>query len=354
MVWLAGLGFAALCLYLAIIPLLASAGLVARMGGGGARRLLVSAVMGGLASVLIIFVNWPAFHAILRATPARAILATLGGLAIGRVVFLGIRHCLAPRLGTLPSEGPEEHLALAAALSDAADAVELPDVPKLVVVDVASPAVTGFMQPVLLFPTHLESLEPDRLQIVLAHELAHVKLGHLLWCHLISGLAAILWPNPLAWWARKSFSLMMESEADQRVADLDFSPTQIRETRGELISFLRSPHGSLAIAPEERLAAPAAPRGSALQLALEALALPIGVACALLPQVVLARPSLLGHNQDFDAATSPCAYPFATPAGDWTRSRYDATFAAQIRDSGQAAPSHRPRTAVPSVKEDCS
>lgn len=360
MVWLAGLGFAALCLHLAIIPLLAAAGLVARMGGGGARRLVVSAALGGVASVLIIVVNWPAFDVILRATPARAVFAGLGGLVVARAAFLAIRHRLATRLGTLPSEGPEQHLALAAALSDAADAVELHDVPKLAVVDcVASPAVTGFRRPVLLFPTHLESLKPDRLQIVLAHELAHIKLGHLLWCHVVSGLAAILWPNPLARWAKESLSLMMESEADQKVADLNFTQSQIRETRDEVMSFLRSPHVSLAFAPHERPATPAAPFRSALRLALEALALPIGVACALLPQMVLARPSLLGLGQDLDQTANPYAFQFATPAGDWARSRYDAVFVRggnlyrMQGDGSQVRALRRPRTiGEPSVSRD--
>lgn len=66
--------------------------------------------------------------------------------------------------------------------------------PLLVVTDVAcSPFACGFLKPRIVLPRSVvESLNPEQLDQVLLHELAHIKRGDLLW-NWIPALARIVW-----------------------------------------------------------------------------------------------------------------------------------------------------------------
>ena len=79
---------------------------------------------------------------------------------------------------------------------------------------------------------------PERLRLVLAHELAHgVRRDHLALL-LVRGLTACCWLNPLAWFGLRRFRLLCESAADdQAVAGCDPS-SYVRELL-QLVSELR-------------------------------------------------------------------------------------------------------------------
>ena len=65
---------------------------------------------------------------------------------------------------------------------------------------VATPQVVGWRHPTLLVPPRLAAqLEPDELDAVLLHELAHVRRGDLRWNLLQRLLLAVLWFHPVAW-----------------------------------------------------------------------------------------------------------------------------------------------------------
>ena len=72
--------------------------------------------------------------------------------------------------------------------------------PPLRAAAVASPQVAGWRRPWLLVPHRLaDTLEPDELEAVLLHELAHVRRGDLRWNLLQRVVLSLLWFHPAAW-----------------------------------------------------------------------------------------------------------------------------------------------------------
>ena len=72
--------------------------------------------------------------------------------------------------------------------------------PAASVAAVATPQVVGWRRPTLLLPARLSTqLEPDELDAVLLHELAHVRRSDLRWNLLQRLLLAALWFHPVAW-----------------------------------------------------------------------------------------------------------------------------------------------------------
>ena len=67
---------------------------------------------------------------------------------------------------------------------------------------VTSPAVMGLFHPTLLLPAGIASrLTDDELQMVLRHELAHLKRGDLWMNFVATALQIVHWFNPLLWFA---------------------------------------------------------------------------------------------------------------------------------------------------------
>ena len=80
---------------------------------------------------------------------------------------------------------------------------------------VDSPFATGVLRPVVVLPrTMLEDLEPDQLDIVLAHELVHIRRRDLLigWLEVL--LTAVWWFHPVIWWLRSSLRRTREECCD--------------------------------------------------------------------------------------------------------------------------------------------
>lgn len=61
-----------------------------------------------------------------------------------------------------------------------------------------SPMLAGLFRPVLLLPRHMRELPPAQQELIVAHELAHLRRGDHLWQHAGSLLRAILWFIPAA------------------------------------------------------------------------------------------------------------------------------------------------------------
>jgi beta-lactamase regulating signal transducer with metallopeptidase domain len=83
---------------------------------------------------------------------------------------------------------------------------------------VSSPAVCGFLKPVILMPTTLiEKLPQDQLRAVLIHELCHIKRGDL-WINSIqTTLQIIYFYNPLVWLANLIVRRIREQAVDEMV-----------------------------------------------------------------------------------------------------------------------------------------
>ncbi|MBN2182235.1 MAG: hypothetical protein JW715_10000 [Sedimentisphaerales bacterium] len=82
----------------------------------------------------------------------------------------------------------------------------------------ASPAVCGLLEPVILVPQNIAaSLEPDRMRMVLLHELVHIKRGDL-WVNLMQTLLqTVYFYNPLLWPANAIIRRIREQAVDEAV-----------------------------------------------------------------------------------------------------------------------------------------
>lgn len=82
---------------------------------------------------------------------------------------------------------------------------------------VVVPKVVGLLKPTILLPSSaLTGLPIDDLELILAHELAHVR-RHDLWINLLQRLAeAVLFFNPAIWWLSRRVSTLREYCCDDR------------------------------------------------------------------------------------------------------------------------------------------
>jgi bla regulator protein BlaR1 len=79
-----------------------------------------------------------------------------------------------------------------------------------------APALFGWIRPRLLLPpTVLGTLSPDRLRHVFLHELAHLKRHDIAFNWLAAGAQALHWFNPLVWLAFQQARLDMELACDE-------------------------------------------------------------------------------------------------------------------------------------------
>jgi TonB family protein len=79
------------------------------------------------------------------------------------------------------------------------------------------PIVFGVFRPTVLLPAGAAEWRPDRLRVVLLHELAHVRRGDVA-THLLARTAlALYWWNPLAWFAWREFLKERERATDDLV-----------------------------------------------------------------------------------------------------------------------------------------
>ncbi len=84
--------------------------------------------------------------------------------------------------------------------------------------DIGSPAICGFLRPVVLIPPGLaENLGMSEMRSVLTHELAHFKRGDLWVNHAQILLQTLYWYNPLLWLANVSIRRAREQAVDEMV-----------------------------------------------------------------------------------------------------------------------------------------
>jgi beta-lactamase regulating signal transducer with metallopeptidase domain len=117
------------------------------------------------------------------------------------------------------------------------------------------PATWGTRRPVVLLPCDVESWEPERLQLVLRHELAHVKRRDCLAQNFANLAWALYWFNPLVWLAKKMMCLERERACDDLVLSAGAQPV---DYAGHLLEIARqfasSPRtGAIAMARQSSL-----------------------------------------------------------------------------------------------------
>ncbi|MEM7244715.1 MAG: M56 family metallopeptidase [Acidobacteriota bacterium] len=140
----------------------------------------------------------------------------LGAWAVGALVLLGrlaLSHVRAHRLvrrarpvgdGTVPVG--------LTALADLSRTVRLRESD-----DVSVPMTCGTLRPVVVLPTGFASWSEDRRELVLLHELAHVKRLDCLTQAIAKVSRALYWFHPLSWFAERQLRHEAEHAADDRV-----------------------------------------------------------------------------------------------------------------------------------------
>lgn len=116
-------------------------------------------------------------------------------------------------------------------------------VPVTASIRVDSPSVLGLRQPQLLLPvTTTVGLSSDQLDLVLAHELAHVKRSDH-WLNLwLRATESLLFFHPLTWWLTGMVRLQREHACDElAIAATGGTPLQLAETLTRLEGARRAP-----------------------------------------------------------------------------------------------------------------
>jgi beta-lactamase regulating signal transducer with metallopeptidase domain len=118
------------------------------------------------------------------------------------------------------------------------------------------PMTWGILRPVILLPAESSEWSPDRLRLVLLHELAHVKRFDCL-AQLVAGIGvAIYWFNPLVWMAARRMCVERERACDDIVTSGGCKPS-------EYATHLLEIAGSFQHAPRAAAIAMARPSGLA-------------------------------------------------------------------------------------------
>jgi beta-lactamase regulating signal transducer with metallopeptidase domain len=119
---------------------------------------------------------------------------------------------------------------------------------------VSVPMVWGIRQPVLLLPAAALQWSRERLRVVFAHELAHLRRGDAITLLLTRGIAALYWFHPLAW----SLDRAARRDCEQACDDLVLaSGTRPSDYADHLLGIARSlpprdPFGAVTLAMSRR------------------------------------------------------------------------------------------------------
>jgi beta-lactamase regulating signal transducer with metallopeptidase domain/tetratricopeptide (TPR) repeat protein len=103
--------------------------------------------------------------------------------------------------------------------------------------EIAVPVTVGLQRPVILLPEAARRWNAERRQVVLLHELAHVRRGD--WAALLVGQAAsaVYWFHPLAWSTR----IQMQKDCERACDDLVLAAgTRASVYAAHLLSIIRS------------------------------------------------------------------------------------------------------------------
>lgn len=148
-----------------------------------------------------------------------AILWLVGAIGVLAVGLIGYRRNM--RIVGINATAPDR--VLQASIAEAAREAGLKRAPQTMISpDVASPAVTGFMRPVLLLPAGFpEGFSAAETRLILLHEFTHLKRCDLPLNWLMCVLQAMHWFNPLLWFAFARMRADRELACDARVLSID-------------------------------------------------------------------------------------------------------------------------------------
>ncbi|MEL6194658.1 MAG: M56 family metallopeptidase [Bacteroidota bacterium] len=106
---------------------------------------------------------------------------------------------------------------------------------------VMSPILVGHIKPIILFPAALlTGLQPEHLEAIISHELAHVKRHDYLVNIVISGMEMILFYHPAYWWMANMIKKERELCCDDMAVSVIKSPLKYAEALAEVQSYEQS------------------------------------------------------------------------------------------------------------------
>jgi beta-lactamase regulating signal transducer with metallopeptidase domain/HEAT repeat protein len=123
---------------------------------------------------------------------------------------------------------------------------------------VTMPMACGFIRPSVMLPTDADDWSDERREVVLLHELAHVKRRDCLTQLMAQAACAIYWFNPLVWLAARRLRIERERACDDQVLD---AGAKASDYAGHLLDIARS----MGAAPNALMAAVAIARRSQLE-----------------------------------------------------------------------------------------
>ena len=106
--------------------------------------------------------------------------------------------------------------------------------------DHGSPACSGILQPVILLPKDCDQWNLERRQVVLLHELAHVKRQDVLTQFIADVVCAVLWFNPLSWFGMLQMRKLRELACDDLVLATGQRPTDYADALLDVARSYRS------------------------------------------------------------------------------------------------------------------
>src|SRR6185369_7883872 len=182
------------------------------------------------------------------------------------------------------------------------------------------PAVVGLVRPVILLPANtLTGLLPGQLEMILAHELAHIRRHDFLVNLLQAAVETLLFYHPAVWWISRQVRIERENCCDDLAVGVCGDPlqyaralTRLEELRGETLALAVSARGGLLLHRIRRVVGGPAPSSGPVR-GVTALALLLGLALAFAgPSLTaIARPQVAEKTQfpTANAATTTTSSP---------------------------------------------
>lgn len=118
------------------------------------------------------------------------------------------------------------------------------------------PATWGIVRPTVLLPPGANQWSPERLRLVLVHELSHVRRFDALTATIAHLATALAWWNPLVWLASRRSQLEREHACDDAVIRSGLAPSRYAEELLVIAQSLPSPFAqrlALAMAKPHRI-----------------------------------------------------------------------------------------------------
>ena len=111
------------------------------------------------------------------------------------------------------------------------------------------PVAFGLVRPVVAVPTDFARHARGQQDVMLAHELAHLRNHDPFWYLVADAVTAVLWWHPAVWWARRQLHIASEAAADEASLLIANGPSLLAEclvSLGNRIVGLR-PTGGLGV-----------------------------------------------------------------------------------------------------------